>query len=67
MTDSTREQLIVSPDVQRLSPLEAKAARRRQRVRKIIVDARLQDIEKTRKPTPRPGVTARPNRGDKVT
>ncbi len=53
-----REQVIeVAPEVE-LSPLEAKADRRRRRVRKIILDTRLQAMEKAFNPK-------RTNRGDK--
>ena len=46
-----REQLIEAKEGT-LSPLELKADRRRQRVRKIIIDAREQDIERVREDVP---------------
>ncbi len=63
---TVREQLIVSSDVRRLSPLEAKAARRRTRVRGIIIATREQVMEKRKEGAPKPkrGLIARLNRGE---
>ena len=64
---TVREQLIAPAAAAELSPLEAKADRRRRRVRAMIVDAREQEMDKRKASAPKPkqGLLARINRGGK--
>ena len=63
---TVRGQTIDSRPDPELSFLEAKADRRRKRVRAMIVDAREQEIEKRKDSAPKPkqGLLARINRGE---
>ena len=66
---TVREQLIGMADQRELSPLEAKAARRRTRVSGIIVDAAREQKEAmgqrtANAPGPKRSILARINRGE---